>query len=249
MVIPYIYLFLTTPEEDKKSAIYRIYKWIFVYILITTLCSLSSYAIAIYSVFYPNLWVFLVSMILLAPIFFPKPDFCCVPDVCPIYQLITNRTSSCDSTDYSYDTLLHFYILPEPFCLSIALLLFILTLLKIHQNRHILSETRKKAELSIIYQNLPFIFSFISKYSAALVIYLIRVENDGRDEVFKSFVCNDLTTINFIFPITYTVANFQRLRVLFAKCCCCFGRGNRISDHSLQYMSTTGEAPLHSPNN
>ncbi|CAI5456384.1 unnamed protein product [Caenorhabditis angaria] len=84
--------------------------------------------------------------------------------------------------------------------------------------------------------------------SAMLVIYFIRVENDDRDSFFLSFICNNLTNVTLVFPTVYTFANFKRLRMDFLKFCCCLKwitfckSGNRISDQSLQYMSTTRHA-------
>ncbi|CAI5456385.1 unnamed protein product [Caenorhabditis angaria] len=181
------------------------------------------------------------------------------PANCPLAILVLDTYPSSNFT-YAKDliwepkdhphtlSLLDVVIFFEPVNVSMAIIFFSLTFIKIHQNRHILSETRKKAELSIIYQNVPIILSFIFKYLTALVIYFIRVKYDDRDSTFASIICNDFTNVTSVFPTIYTFANFKRLRTDFSKCCCCLKwitlckRGNRISDQSLQYMSTTRHA-------
>ncbi|CAI5439942.1 unnamed protein product [Caenorhabditis angaria] len=117
-----------------------------------------------------------------------------------------------------------------------SIIFFVLTFITIHSNRHILSETRKRGELSIIYQNIPIVLGFLIQYFTSFVIHFIRVQNDSRDVLFQSFLCNDLTSVNLIFPTIYTVANFGRLRTLLSKLFCCLRfcyfhkRNNRVSD-------------------
>ncbi|CAI5439945.1 unnamed protein product [Caenorhabditis angaria] len=145
-------------------------------------------------------------------------------------------------------TALYFNDVFQAISLSVSILLFALTLYIIHKNRHILSETRRRAELSIIYQNIPIVFSFLLKYLALVVVYFIREENDSRDDVFRTYVCNNLTDIDMVFPITYTIAYLDRFKPLISKltcgfkCCICCKRSNRISDRSMQFMSTTRHA-------
>ncbi|CAI5439943.1 unnamed protein product [Caenorhabditis angaria] len=137
--------------------------------------------------------------------------------------------------------------IPEFIFLTITFIFTILTFIVIRQNRHILSETKRKAELSIIYQNTPILIAFIYKYIGALVIYFIRNEGsyDDRDDYFRMVVCSVFIRVESIFPVVYTAANFARFQSLFSccacclKCCCCCKRRNRISDNSLQFKSTT----------
>ncbi|CAI5440513.1 unnamed protein product [Caenorhabditis angaria] len=287
--IPYTYLFLKTPEEDKKMIIYRIYKWIFVNFLYKKIMLFTTMLVIFYIEINgsSNLLIGILFMVVysLTPISTSEPGFLllialqrfiiiadiryfvklvqdkglilllilhyitvfsyyiimkwfkCEPRACTLYSLVNNNS---DCIDVQF--LLYIRLFSESICYIISIILFILTFICIHQNRHILSETKRRAELSIIYQNFPIVFLTLLQYFVALIIYMNQGMYDKRNILIKKYMCSGFASVDCIFPITYTIANFSRFRTSFSKCFCCFKccfkKNNRISDRSSQFMST-----------
>ncbi|CAI5453322.1 unnamed protein product [Caenorhabditis angaria] len=161
--------------------------------------------------------------------------YTCPAEFCVLHAAIFNETS-CRYKERNFtNTYVYIKLLPEPIVLTISITLFILTLINVHKNSHILSETRKRAELSIIYQNSPLVILFLLKYVGSFVIYMIHKENDYDSENLRRIICSELDSVESIFPITYTIANIQKFRDMIS----CCKRSHRISDRSMQFVSTT----------
>ncbi|CAI5440214.1 unnamed protein product [Caenorhabditis angaria] len=103
-------------------------------------------------------------------------------------------------------------------------------LYSVHKNQHILSSTKRKSELSIIYQNCPIFLMFSLKIIGILMVYLT---NWIDLEFVGPIICMEYMSLGEIFPMTYTVANFRRIREYLL---CCWK--SKISINQVEPMTT-----------
>ncbi|CAI5453324.1 unnamed protein product [Caenorhabditis angaria] len=138
---------------------------------------------------------------------------------CVIYEMLTDNFTS-QKTNISEGETVIFYMSAyfDMLIPVISLAIHIILLYAIHKNRHILSETRRKSELAIIYQNLPLFLYFIVRIIGIILFFLIQTSDPYNEYIMQSLICRKSSKFG-LFPITYTVANWKRLRkMLVCKC-------------------------------
>ncbi|CAI5439944.1 unnamed protein product [Caenorhabditis angaria] len=227
--------------EQKNAIIYRIYKWIFVYTLIKTL-------------YY---WVF-IGLVCFAKVFQSA-----------VYTVLVlgffNKVYSFDISDTGFLLIIsiqRFIIIADiqklvKFVEGKWLIFFLsFSYAVIYAEARFESSFRCHIDACYLYAYVYDEFKFFNSINFkrrttpvnSIVVYFIREENDSREEIFKRYVCNDFKSVEMIFPLTYTIAYYHRFKPLFSKLCCgfkcciCCKRSNRISDRSMQFMSTTRHA-------
>ncbi|CAI5450703.1 unnamed protein product [Caenorhabditis angaria] len=151
--------------------------------------------------------------------------------ICTVYSILSNKFE-CDGTIVT-DTYSIFSIYTsactELIVPAISLTIHIILLYAIHKRSYILSETRRKYELAIIYQNLPLFVYFIVRIIGIILFVLIGKTSDSYLEyVIMKLICRKSTNID-LFPIVYTVANGKRLMAMIP----CRCRKNQIHVENL----------------
>ncbi|CAI5443346.1 unnamed protein product [Caenorhabditis angaria] len=85
--------------------------------------------------------------------------------------------------------------------------------------KNILSETRKKTELSIIYQNLPLLLFFMIRVIGVFIFFFKQFTDSSTDFMIRQIICRKIA-ITDIFPLTYCIANWRRFRDMIPCRCC-----------------------------
>ncbi|CAI5456343.1 unnamed protein product [Caenorhabditis angaria] len=279
--IPFIILVLTTPNEERKSIIYPIYKTIcnlilgyfssYIYILLAafmyTRCLDPGLILGVFYGFLfvlphifggngSNMLFFLLigvqrivvilnfdklekyvqgkylnralNFIIFWTIALNFIDLtnCPIQNYCAVYSTIKNDFE-CNKNAFmtlKSKTSFYTYACFDIMIPAVSLAIHIILLHAIHKNRHILSETRRKSELAIIFQNLPLCIYFIAQMIGIIFYFIIQTPSPYIQSLIKSMICRDSTNFNS-FPVTYTIAHWKRLRNIM---CCCKCSKNRV---------------------
>ncbi|CAI5450633.1 unnamed protein product [Caenorhabditis angaria] len=137
----------------------------------------------------------------------------CSDKFCTLYSIIAQDFECRRAFKLEHNSLLYSYLnlATDIVIPTISFIIYIVLLKTIHKNQHILSETRRKSELAIIHQNLPIFYLFMIRIIGVLLFYMVQTSDEYLQYIIGSLTCRTIT-VSDLFPVTYIIANFKRLR-------------------------------------